>query len=191
MSLAQIGEEAGCSRGLVNHHFGSKAMLIERLVELVQVEFSAAAQSAILCESALDRILGLTRTFLGMLEELPPIHRAFLVLWADAVVAPSGTRNAMADSDRGFREAVAEEIEGGIRAGTIRPDVSPKGFATALVGQLRGVALQVLVGPGGFDLGEVRSEIERGLRHSLCAVAGSATEQGIRHHGSRNTEKVE
>ena len=39
-SLAQIGERAGYSRGLVNHHFGNKDALIERLAEHAQGWFT-------------------------------------------------------------------------------------------------------------------------------------------------------
>ncbi|MDI5975637.1 TetR/AcrR family transcriptional regulator [Amycolatopsis magusensis] len=38
-SMADIGEEAGYSRGLANHHFGSRAELVERLARRSQAEF--------------------------------------------------------------------------------------------------------------------------------------------------------
>src|SRR5580693_854740 len=38
-SLADVGEAAGYSRGLVNHHFGTKATLVERLARRAQTDF--------------------------------------------------------------------------------------------------------------------------------------------------------
>ncbi len=167
VSLADIGKEAGYSHGLVNHHFGSKTSLIERLVEFVGLEFTASFESALLCDSAPDKILGLVQTFFGMLQNLSPIHRSFLVLWSGAVVGPSETQAAMAQSDRSFRAAIALVVEEGIRDGVMRSDVSPRGFATALVGQLRGVALQMFIDFDDVDLDETLSEIERSLKLAL------------------------
>ena len=45
-SLADIGEEAGFSRGLVNHHFGTKAALVERLAEQTQRRFGEGLPSS-------------------------------------------------------------------------------------------------------------------------------------------------
>ncbi|MBN6040511.1 TetR family transcriptional regulator [Amycolatopsis sp. 195334CR] len=38
-SMADIGEEAGYSRGLANHHFGSRAELVDRLARRSQADF--------------------------------------------------------------------------------------------------------------------------------------------------------
>src|SRR6516164_343564 len=40
-TLAEIGDAAGYSRGLANHHFGSKAALVERLAERSRARFQA------------------------------------------------------------------------------------------------------------------------------------------------------
>lgn len=39
--MADIGEEAGYSRGLANHHFGSRSELVERLTRRAQASFMA------------------------------------------------------------------------------------------------------------------------------------------------------
>ncbi|HYZ57980.1 MAG TPA: TetR/AcrR family transcriptional regulator [Streptosporangiaceae bacterium] len=41
-SMADIGEEAGYSRGLANHHFGSRVELVERLARRAQSDLVAA-----------------------------------------------------------------------------------------------------------------------------------------------------
>jgi len=40
-SLADVGELAGYSRGMVNHHFGSKAKLVAELAKRTQAQFVA------------------------------------------------------------------------------------------------------------------------------------------------------
>ena len=52
--------------------------------------------------------------------------------------------------------------------GTVDPGVSPAGTAVAIVGQLRGIALQRLLDPGCVDLGQLRRSVtgywDRALR---------------------------
>lgn len=43
--MADIGEEAGYSRGLANHHFGSRAELVDRLVRRTQSDFLAGLEA--------------------------------------------------------------------------------------------------------------------------------------------------
>lgn len=45
VSLAAVGEAAGYSRGIVHHHFGSKAQLLEELIKYTQT-FDVPADSA-------------------------------------------------------------------------------------------------------------------------------------------------
>jgi AcrR family transcriptional regulator len=47
VTLANVGERAGYSRGLATHHFGSKAALMQRLVETVTSQFRDAMSKSI------------------------------------------------------------------------------------------------------------------------------------------------
>src|SRR6478735_10115427 len=42
VTLANVGERAGYSRGLATHHFGSKGALMQRLVQAVTQQFREA-----------------------------------------------------------------------------------------------------------------------------------------------------
>src|SRR5215469_2692749 len=44
-TLAEIGDAAGYSRGLANHHFGSKAALVERLAQRSRARFQSQFQA--------------------------------------------------------------------------------------------------------------------------------------------------
>lgn len=169
VTLAGIGERAGYSRGLVSHHFGSKGALMQRLVDVVAVEFREALGAATTHASAMDELLGLVRTFIEMVGDLPPLHRAFLVLWADAVATSPEVRPVMAASDRLFRHDIAKVIGRGVAAGDFPDNVDADGLATVLVGLLRGVALQRLL-DDDVDLGSTRIEIEQLLAHRLTRL---------------------
>lgn len=87
VTLAGVGERAGYSRGLATHYFGSKGALIQRVVDLATAEFRAALGRRRRPAAALDELRALVQTFFEIVSALPPVHRACLVLGADAVSA--------------------------------------------------------------------------------------------------------
>lgn len=169
VTLAAIGERAGYSRGLVTFHFGSKPALMQRLVDTVTELFRDAVVQESRSESAADRMLGLVRAYFNVLSDLPPMHRARLVLWADAVATASpDVRPAMVSADRVFREEITEGIELGVAAGEVPSSVDAQGLATVVMAMLRGVALESML-HDDIDLDTCRVEIERLLTDRLRA----------------------
>ena len=54
MTLANVGERAGYSRGLATHHFGSKGALMQRLVDAVTLQFREAIFEESQSDSPMD-----------------------------------------------------------------------------------------------------------------------------------------
>ncbi|MBW0019907.1 MAG: TetR/AcrR family transcriptional regulator [Mycobacterium sp.] len=161
ITLANIGERAGYSRGLATHHFGSKGAMMQRLVDAVTAQFRAAVFANSQSDSVLDEALGLIDTYFAALAHPAPINRARLMLWADAVVAGSPeVAPTMLAADREFRDELTKLIQRGIASRQFADSVNPDGLATAVVGMLRGIALQHLLDPQ-VDLGAARAEAER------------------------------
>lgn len=160
VTLANIGERAGYSRGLATHHFGSKGAMMRRLVDSVTVLFRAEVLASSASDSALDEAMGLVRAYFQVLVHPQPANRARLVLWADAVATDSpDVRPAMVASDREFRDELAKRIERGVSSGEFATSTNPVGLATVLIGMLRGVALQSML-DGDVDLDACRREVE-------------------------------
>jgi AcrR family transcriptional regulator len=145
-SLAQIGERAGFSRGLVNHHFGTKAALLERLVTEAQLVFtdSLPPDDDLL---GLDALLMIARVYIGQIAEPEPISRSLPVLWAAAVSARSdlGLRPIFCEADRLARSLLSSLVARGIADGSIRPDANPEVVAAGVFGQLRGLGVQRVI----------------------------------------------
>lgn len=161
VTLANVGERAGYSRGLATHHFGSKGALIQRLVDAVTVQFRDALVEETRSDSPIDAVRNLIGIYLDVVADLRPINRARLVLWADAVATPSDDiRPAMVSADREFREEIEKRIQRGISAGQVPASIDPLGFATVMIAMLRGVALQSLL-DDQVDLDAARNEIEQ------------------------------
>jgi len=160
VTVANVGERAGYSRGLVSHHFGSKRALMQRLVESVTYQFREALfdqQSG----DALGELSTLIDIYFDVVSDLQPINRARLVLWADAVANPSDdVRPAMVNADKEFREEIEKRLRHAITTDQVPTTVNAHGLATVIIAMLRGVALQSLI-DDGVDLVAARFEIEQ------------------------------
>lgn len=160
LTLAKVGTRAGYSRGLATHHFGSKSALMRRVADTVTESFGAALTADRLPGSLLEDLLHLTRVYVGIVADPPPVNRARLVLIADAVA--NGTpevRPAMVHADRVFRAYLRKRIEQAARDSDLREGVDADGLATVLAGMLRGVAFEVMLDPT-VDLVRAHGEIE-------------------------------
>jgi AcrR family transcriptional regulator len=163
ITLANVGERAGYSRGLATHHFGSKGAMMQRLVDSVTYGFREQVFVESASDTVLDQALGLVRAYFHELAQARPANRARLVLWADAVA--TGTpdiRSAMLASDRAFRAELAKRIQRGQATGEFAGSVDPRAAATVIIGMLRGVALQSML-DDELDLDACRIEIEEVL----------------------------
>jgi AcrR family transcriptional regulator len=163
ITLANIGERAGYSRGLATHHFGSKGAMMQRLVDSVTTGFREQVFIESTSDTVLDQALGLVRAYFHELAQARPANRARLVLWADAVAtgAPD-VRSAMLASDRAFRAELAKRIQRGQAAGEFARSADAGTAATVIIGMLRGVALQSML-DDELDLDACRIEIEEVL----------------------------
>ena len=167
VTLANVGERAGYSRGLATHHFGSKGALMQRLVDAVTSQFRDAMFEESPSDSPIDQLRRLIDFYFRVVSDLQPVNRARLVLWADAVAGPSeDVRPQMISADRGFREEIEKRVQLAVTADEVRADVDPHGLATVIIAMLRGVALQRLL-DDQVDLDTARKEIEQLLTARL------------------------
>lgn len=171
VTLANVGERAGYSRGLATHHFGSRGALMQRVADVVTERFREALTDGKVAESAMEELLRLVRTYIDVVSDPPPMNRARLALMADAVAnASPDVRPAMVAADRSFRESIASGIERGVATGEFPRTVHAMGLATVIVAMLRGVTFQSMI-DCGVDLEASRQEIEQLLTDRLGVLA--------------------
>ena len=163
VTVAATGERAGYSRGIVNHHFGSRRALLDALAREVQGRFSAPTMNG----DGLARILGLVDAYLDALGGRARDSQVFLVLWTEAIASDPDLRPVFAERDEAFRSSMAKAVAAGVADGSVRADADPAAAGVALVALMRGVGLQRLLSPDAVDLtavrGEVNAMLERGL----------------------------
>lgn len=163
VTLARIGERAGYSRGIVTHQFGSKKAMLEALARTTQAGFVPGLADV---PPGLEHMLRLIDGYIGALDGIGLMNRAFLLLWAEAATAPE-LAPIFRERDEAFRADLRGDIAAGIAEGTVHPDTSVDDVAVAVVGQLRGIALQYLLDPGAVDTGRLRRAVSEYWRRSL------------------------
>jgi AcrR family transcriptional regulator len=165
VSLADVGRLAGYSSGIVSHHFGSKQRLLAAVVEQAQ-QFDVATSGS----SGLERLSAVLSTYLRTLRDRAPGPQAFLQLWAEAVAADSVLAPLFAERDAWFRGLLADHIRAGVQDGSIRRDADPDAQAIALVGLVRGTALQLMSTAADAPLDVLTDQIVETVRRGLAAV---------------------
>lgn len=169
-SLADIGRRAGASHALVNHRFGSKDDLVDRIIEEATRYYARTARDRVGDRSGLEALLEICDLYLDLVDGPDPLGRVHIVMWSEAIAHTATRRTAQLDWDRRFRRLVADLIEDGVAQGTIRSDVAAAETALTIVGALRGVAMQLLL-DDGLALAParalIRSVVLDNLRHDV------------------------
>ena len=160
MTLAEVGEAAGYSRGLPAHHFGSKAGLLHALAGYIGERFDQQRARGTKPAPGLAAILGNIHFYFSRRGGAWTATRALMVMMSEVcMAAPAGAlpdTKAAALHDAGLRADVAaynrsllawfeQHIRTGMAQGEISTDTDPALTAVILLGAMRGVMQQWLV----------------------------------------------
>lgn len=166
VTLARVGERAGYSRGIVTHHYGSKQALLEAVARTAQSGVAAALETE---APGLERLLRLIDEYLASMTGESRRWSAFVLLWVHA--ATSGElRQLMHERDDYFRHQVRHDVATAMAAGTVVAGTDPQAVAVAVVGQLRGIVLQLLFDPAAVDLEQLRHQVPAHWRRALSTA---------------------
>jgi AcrR family transcriptional regulator len=152
MTLAAVGARAGYSRGLVTMRFGSKANLLEALVDRITTGWShrnLLPQTE--GKNGLDGLLGLILAIKRQFERDAHNIRLLYALMFEALGPNEELRRTFVEFHRRQRTDMATLLRRGIRDGSIRPGTIVDDEAVAVVTGLRGIAYQWMLDPSGFD----------------------------------------
>ena len=178
MTLADVGVEAGFSRGLPIHYFGSKLALIRRVAERLRDMTERQFQGIEPGLKGLYAVKWLIKHYCVR----PTAGKDFLQGDPDAAgrVAPRGI--GIADITRGYvafwTGFVKTRFDEAVATGQAPADLDTHLQAVLLVGAFRGAMLEYMIDPTSFDLNAVGeamvANIER-LRTPATADNDSAT----------------
>jgi len=171
MSIEEVARHAGYSRGIVTHQFGGKAELLRRAARHAQLAIGQVEANS----TGLGWVLDLVQKYLSFAAREDPATRAFLIMWSEAVAAEPTLRDIYMDSDAWFRGVVASAVQQGIADGSVRAGVDPTAYALALVGQLRGIVMQLILSPSACPPDPMMHECLEMVRRHLCPDARPLT----------------
>jgi AcrR family transcriptional regulator len=172
-SLVEIGKEAGLSRGLVSHHFGSKEACMKAVVDHIREVSRWRTTSLTTPGSKVDHILdsyfrGVARRDAGAL--------AMYVVLVEGLTATPGLGPAIAETNLATRDFIAEQIAAELDPPAVDGANDPEiqSIAVMVAGLLRGVSLQWLADPDGVDLDAAVEMAKRMVRTTMDSLRVSA-----------------
>ncbi|WP_439029075.1 TetR/AcrR family transcriptional regulator [Gordonia terrae] len=168
-SVADIGELAGYSRGLVNHRFGSKTALLQQLALTSQKVVEDRLNDHY--ENKFEAVLRLAHVYLQWVEEEEDFARAFFAMWGAAQPDESILREVFVVLDDIFRKRFADLLVAGQVQRTIRADIDAPAVAVVLVAMARGTGMQYVIAPHRVDLGAVDATMQAFIEQALRPVA--------------------
>jgi AcrR family transcriptional regulator len=165
VTLAEVGEAAGYSRGIVYHHFGSRERLLEAVVDEAQ-RFDVPAYEG----DGLDHLVRIIEAYLRNVVRRTPSARAFLQLWGEAIAADPVLAPLFARRDADFRQLLANVVRQGVADGSIRPDANPAAAAVLIVALVRGTGLQLIAQPPVRNVPALIREATRSVRAAFAVA---------------------
>ena len=159
MTLAEVGERAGYSRGLAAHRFGNKAGLVHALAGYIGERFGRQRRKGAALQPGLAAILGNIHFYFSRKGEAWTATRALLVMMTECIMQPGpGLRDEVAAYNRSALAWFEQHIRVGMQRGDIAPATDPATTAVILLAAMRGVMLQWLV-DDRIKLGAVRDRL--------------------------------
>lgn len=152
-SVAAIGDAAGASRGLVNHHFGSKENLLWAVIEahIYEWEHDVVAP-AIADKRGLDALHAMIFAHLELAQTRPDRMLLLYRLMGEALDPRNKLNDEFGDLHKRWRELGLYWWKQGIEDGDIDSSIDQDANASLIIGGIRGITFDWLIAPGSFDL---------------------------------------
>ena len=146
MTLAEVAEAAGYSRGLPAHRFGNKAGLLHALAGYLGERFGQQREQGPALAPGLDAIVGNIRFYFSREGAAWTSTRALLVMMTESGMAPdSALHQEVTAYNRTALAWFEQHIRIGIERGEVNPATDPASTAVVVLGAMRGVMLQCWV----------------------------------------------
>jgi AcrR family transcriptional regulator len=173
MTLGEVGERAGYSRGLPAHHYGSKDGLLKALIVHIVDDFRTARLAADM-RPGLESVLGTMRLYLERSGRRDRRLLAMHILFSDVFVTGGELAAALEDFTEGTLAHFKNQIRIGIENGEIRDDVDAPAQAMLILSILRGMSAQFYLGPPNRNWKQVLDVALQSIARELAPAGASA-----------------
>lgn len=168
LTLAEVGQAAGYSRGLPAHYFGHKEDLVAKAVQHAIDQYQMALVQRPPSEPGLPQLAAILRNYARITNSKG--NRALGMLIAQSMVRPVLRKTVVQANERGLVR-LENELRAGIKAGNIRPDIRVKEQARVIYAFLRGQIGFVSLDPD-WDPGAIAEEFILTLQARLGTGGG-------------------
>lgn len=166
LTLAEVGERAGFSRGLPAHYFGRKSDLLAAVARHVQAAFASRVVENAKVEPGLDALLHWVSSYFRRGEQTPNETRALQIVLMESIVEPT-----LQIATRAVTRTALNRLKGmlseGIERGNVRPDVDINSQAFIILGTVRASMALWIADPDGIDLERMRRTYVAALKRNL------------------------
>ena len=147
MTLKDVGERAGYSRGLAGYRFGHKAGLLSFVVRSIGEEWLRELTQVTAGKTGIEALNAAIDGHYRFVLEAPDHVRAFYILWFAAVGPRSEVREVVVHIHDRRRQDVEHWITQGVNAGQISAGVDAARVADQFSAAIIGIVYQWLVNP--------------------------------------------
>lgn len=155
LTLADVGLEAGYSRGLPTHHFGNRQALLRAVTKSIQTKFLEQLEDAAGDKKGITALDALIRYYFGRKDPAWISTRVALVMLVSSMQAGSDINDLMSQYNKNWNQLIEGHLHYGLSNGEIRADIDVSSYASLIYGAMRGVMLQYLVDQKQVDLQSV------------------------------------
>ncbi len=168
MTLSEVGEHAGYSRGLVAHHYGNKERFLRAVASYIARMYRSRLPAEGLTSGGIQPLLDYVDAYVA--EQGEPFA-AVVAMFSEALISGGALRADMMDLNDVSLQYLAGQIRLGQCSGEVRLDVDADAMAVMIIGMLRGVSAQYALGLNLPQREDVARQIKRSLSMMLASEA--------------------
>ncbi|MFN2288341.1 MAG: TetR/AcrR family transcriptional regulator [Chromatocurvus sp.] len=163
MTLREIGERAGYSRGMASYRFGSKDGLLQELFDRFDNRWKEHLMERLQGKHGLEAVRAGIHAQRDFFRREPSYMRAMYLLWYESLGKESDIRETLMDHHAVYRKDARQWILEGIRDGDISPTINAEQFAVRYCSFMFGTIYQWLVDADALDLDAQFKDYERNI----------------------------
>jgi AcrR family transcriptional regulator len=165
-TLQAVGKQAGYSRALATHRFGSKAGLFAQVLKVASIEWVDRMQRAVGTRVGLEALCAATNATEKFIRERPNVVRVMYMLWFQSIDPAGAFQSNIAAVHRAQRRDVENWIRAGQKGGRVDRTANPRRVAEQYAASMAGIAYQWLAN-ADMPLAPMYRELKRNLTLQL------------------------
>ena len=168
-TLAELGKQAGYSRGLATHRFGSKAGLLRHVLQRASARWLSLLQSKVGDKVGADALCAAVDAHLALLRNSPDDVRVMYLLWFSSIDPGSEYRANVARVNQAQRDDIRRWIQLGQQRSLVPAKIDADRVAEQFCASMVGMACQWLVHEK-MPLLEMHQHLKTDIRQRLAAA---------------------